>query len=187
MRSLPFFSSKKTILLHSLILFSICFSQAQKDSTLIQNPDDLPPHFYLNQYKGGYEYEIIPELKGFDNLSFGLSLAHTYFSRGRGLIDRKSIQVGVEYIPNGNIFAPKIKYWRSSFPLLIEGNIGASALYYLKKNNSSFALRPEIGLGFYFIQFNYGYTFFFKNDFENLSPHSFSLVYYYPIISKKDR
>lgn len=186
MKRPPFFISQKTILLHFFILFSICFLQAQKDSTILQNPNDLPPHFYLNQSKKGYGFEIIPEIKGFKDLSFGLSLARTHFSGGGGFIDRKSIQLGLEYTPDGNIFAPKIKYWRSIFRI-IEANAGVSALYYLKKNNSSFALRPEIGLGFFLIQFNYGYTFFFKNDFENLSPHSFSLVYYHQIISKKNK
>jgi len=182
---LHFLFVKKTIFFQCYFLLTISSLYAQQDSIDLVSYSQAKSFIYKNSSKGGFQLEIIPELKGFDNFNGALSIARTHYSRGRGLIDRKSIQIGLEYIPTNNIFAPKIKYWHSYFPLLIEGNIGASALYYFSKKNSSIAFRPEIGLGFYFIQFNYGYTFFLEKNFENLSPHSFSLTGIFPIELKQ--
>mgnify|MGYP001399094004 CR=1 FL=1 len=77
---------------------------------------------------------------------------------------------------DGPIIAPKIQ-GRLHFLLL---DVGLSALCYTDLSQGyAVKLRPEIGIGFYNFDFNYGYNLgLFKNDFERANKHLLTLRYY---------
>ena len=180
---------KKYFLTFFIFFLFIPFSPAQSDSIFIfKKPEGRYYHQRLGKWHNRSKtLGIIPEIHGFDYLTLGLNLAEVKSSSGEGALFGTAYQVGIEYIPKHKIIAPKVKYWKAMWAYFLGFNIGGSGLYYLKKDTSSFALRPEIGLGIVFFQINYGYTIFLNNQFEELNPHGFSLSCYIPILPREKK
>ncbi len=181
---------KGFIILLSFFIFAILIPNpnfAQSDSTFyFKKPEDR--YYYSRTGKWmsrASTLGIIPEVHGFDNLVLGLNIAEVKSSSGEGALFGKAYQLGIEYIPTQKIIAPKVKYWKAGWAYILGGNIGGSGLYYFKKEASSFALRPEVGLGVVFFQINYGYTIFFNDKFKEISPHTFSVSWYHTILPRK--
>lgn len=185
-----FFKKIKIVLLLFIsFLFSINSIFAQTDSLFIfKKPDSRYYHQRLGKWSAkSRTLGVIPEFHGFDYLTIGLSIAEIKSATGEGGIFGKAFQFGAEYIPTEKIIAPKIKYWKAGWIYFMGLNIGGSGLYYFKKDASSFALRPEIGLGIVYFQINYSYTFFFNDKFEELNPHGFSVSWYHTILPRTKR
>lgn len=185
MRLLYIFFSKKTILLHFLLLAFLTFASGQMDSTFLKKPDSR--YYSIRHGKWwteGRSLEISPEIHGFKYLTVGLNLVEMKFETGEGGGNAKAYLLGFEYLPTKKIAAPKIAYWKGGYIFGIGGKIGINGLYYFKKDVSSFAFRPMIGVGLAYFHFNYGYTFFINKKFEELSPHSFSISWHHHFLPK---
>ncbi len=186
MRALPYLNSKKTILLHFFTFTILSIASGQMDSTFFKKPDAR--YYSIRHGKWWFEsksLQLSPEIHGFKYLTVGLSLVEMKTETGEGGGNAKAYQVGFEYLPTKNIFAPKAAAWKGGYIFGLGGKIGINGLYYFKKNASSFAIRPMIGFGFAYFHFNYGYTFFVNKKFnELLSPHSFSLSWHHTILPK---
>jgi len=156
---------------------------AQQDSTFIFKKPGR--NYALEQGdfgKGSHSLlAIIPEIHGFEHFTVGLNFSYANFFSNGPLISKTFIQIGTEYLPNQKIIVPKIKYWKALWIYGLGLNAGGNGLYYFKRDASSFALRPEIGICLSYFQINYGYTFFFNKKFEELNPNTFVLSCYLPI------
>ncbi len=185
MRILAFTFSKKTILLHLFFLSFLTLASGQIDSTFFKKPDTR----YYSIAKNTWWYEgrslhLSPEIHYFKYLTLGLNLVEMKTISGEGNQDAKAYQLGLEYIPSNNIFAPKVAFWKGGYVYGLGGKIGINSLYYFKKDASSFAIRPMVGFGIAYFHFNYGYTFFANKKFEELSHHNFSLSWHHWILPK---
>jgi len=188
MRLPSFFISKKTILLHFLFFIISPAIFAQSDSSFFKKPDT---RYYSVRYGRWWAESnsllLSPEIHGFKYLTVGLSLVEMKTRTGEGGGDAKAYQFGFEYLPTKKIIAPKIAAWKGGYVFGFGGKIGINGLYYFKKDASSFALRPMIGFGIVYFQFNYGYTIFANKKFKELSPHSFSLSWHHQILPKSKK
>ncbi|MFK7775781.1 MAG: hypothetical protein AB8F94_26905 [Saprospiraceae bacterium] len=185
MRTPSFLYSKKTILLHFFISTFLALVSGQMDSTFFKKPDT---RYYSIRYGKWWtearSLQLSPEIHGFKYLTIGLNLVDMKTETGEGGGNAKVYSFGFEYLPSKNIIAPKVTFWKGGYVFGLGGKFGINSLYYFKKNASSFAVRPMIGIGLAYFQFNYGYTFFANKKFNELSPHSFSLSWHHLILPK---
>lgn len=182
MRIFFFTFSKETILLHFFAFTFLALASGQIDPTPFKKPDS---RYYSIRYgkwwAEGRSLLISPEIHGFKYLTVGLNLVEMKTETGEGGGNAKTYSFGFEYLPTKKVVAPKITYWKGGYIFGMGGKIGINSLYYLKKEASSFAVRPMIGIGLAYFHFNYGYTFFVHKKFKELSPHNFSLSWHHLI------
>lgn len=183
--------------LFQLILVVILLSSnsllAQSDTNNWHNSMNLYPDKKLHRWAGPKfammekSIGIVPSIQGFNQLYVGLGLSRAHFTLGEGGGTGNGVTLGVDYNPFDQIWAPKINLWTTGFAFFFGGNIGISAFYYLKKDQSNFVLRPEIGIGYLKVFFNYGYNFFLREDFTDVSKHTWTLSYYHTLLPFKKK
>ena len=191
----------KFILPLFLFTFMVCFSEkgfSQKDTVQFQQDSvmiihDCPdtrlhrwcgPRFARSENSMG----IVPSIQGVHQLYLGLGISKAQFHSGEGGGNGFGTTLGVDYNPIDNIIAPKLTLWANGFAFFLGGNIGVSGFYYMKDQASNFVVRPEIGIGYLKLFFNYGYNLFLNNDFGEVSQHTLTLSYYYTFLPfKKSR
>lgn len=186
-----FFSKKIYSLVRQailLLLFTcsiLAFTSGQGDATFSKKTDAR--YYSIRHGKWwteGRSLLLSPEIHGFKYLTIGLNLVEMKTETGEGGGNAKAYQFGFEYLPTKKVFAPKIAVWKGGYVFGLGGKIGINSLYYFKKDASSFAVRPMVGIGLAYFHFNYGYTIFTNKKFNELSPHNYSISWHHPILPK---
>jgi hypothetical protein len=172
---IPVFVRKNYYIL--LIIFTLISKQifAQQDS-LSNNPEVVSsdwidqgislgiglPNYVYGEF--GYYRSIIWEAGGFPAISntMNFSVEFSYFDK--------------------IVLAPKVQ----GRIHLYFFNASLSALYYSDlEKQYAIKLRPEVGIGLWNFDINYGYNFgIFKNDFERINKHVISIRYYWRLKRK---
>ncbi|MEZ5172271.1 MAG: hypothetical protein R2850_01840 [Bacteroidia bacterium] len=179
----------KGLFLIITILFSPVFVQNMSGQELITDSIRPQPHrggklhrwsgpaFFRSEHSIG----LMPSLQG-GNLWFGgLALSKGGFVAGEGAGSSNGFNLGIDYNPDRNIWAPKLNAWVHVYALVFGANAGLSTFYYRKGVMSNFVIRPEFGIGYMKVFLNYGYNLFLKSEFNDIGRHSVTLSCYLTI------
>jgi len=139
------------------------------------------PSFFQTENSFG----LVPSIQGVNELYVGLGISKAHFTIGEGGGGGRGTTIGLDVNPFDKIIAPKVSLWATGFAFFFGGNVGISGFYYIKGTKTNFVLRPEIGIGYLKVFLNYGYNFFLRDDFLDVSKHTLTLSYYHTILPFK--
>jgi hypothetical protein len=124
---------------------------------------------------------VVPEID-FLNGGMGLQLCRAKFIYGtQRSIAGNGYHLGFQYNSEQKVSAASFGFWLGLFKRKRGGQIGARAVYFIKDNESGFALRPEIGIGFVKAQLNYGYNIKVAKTEYATATHTLTLSAYFGI------
>ncbi len=130
---------------------------------------------------------VVPQID-FVNGTMGLGICRGKFIRGtQRSIAGTGYFVGLAYDTEHRITYADFGAWAGLFKKKIGGQVGIRGLYYLNEAVQSFAIRPELGIGFVKMQLSYGYNIFLEKADYSLATHTVTLSAYFAIHSEKVR
>lgn len=128
---------------------------------------------------------VVPEID-FVNGAMGMNLCKGKFLHGtHRSIAGNGYYLGASYDTDHKITYANFGGWIGLFKRKFGGQVGLRALYYLKKDVQSFALRPEAGIGFVKAQLSYGYNIFFEKQPIPMATHTVTLSVYFAVHASK--
>ncbi len=158
--------------------------------TLVPMPfGDCPPgnpYFYhMCGYKFGKRARtlgIMPEYQ-FGNSAVSLGLSHGYFEGGEWGGMGKGITANIGFLTRRNAYMASLGAWYYKYFIGAGPLLGARSItYWNTKGNTTFVLRPEIGLFLFLVQLKYGYDIRLNKDQIGLRhKHNFTVSFYLPV------
>lgn len=122
---------------------------------------------------------VVPEID-FLNGGMGMQLCRAKFIYGtQRSIAGSGYYLGFQYNSDQRVSMASFGFWTGMFKRNKGAQIGARAVYFIKDNESGFALRPEIGIGFVKAQFNYGYNIKVAKTEYATATHTLTLSAYF--------
>jgi hypothetical protein len=160
------------LLLHSIIflLLSVTLT-AQNDPTETRKP--------VKWHSMEKSVGVVPEID-FLNGGMGIQLCRAKFIYGtQRSIAGNGYFLGFQYNSEQKVSTASFGFWMGLFKRKRGGQIGARAVYFIRENESGFALRPEIGIGFVKAQLNYGYNIKLAKTEYQTATHTLTLSAYF--------
>lgn len=174
---------KYSLLLIGALLLNGLRGVAQ-NNTLPGGKSQRQPTRFLTIEKG---VGVVSEID-FVNGMMGLSVCRGKFLRGTPrVIAGTGYQFGIGYDTDHQITCASFGTWGGFFKRKFGGQVGMRAMYYVKQDVQSFALRPEAGIGFVKAQLSYGYNIFFEKQPMELATHTLTLSVYFAVYADKVR
>jgi hypothetical protein len=95
----------------------------------------------------------------------------------------KGITANLGFLTRSNAYTASLGVWRYWFFIGAGPLIGARAVsYWSNEGQSTFALRPEVGLFVFLLQLKYGYDIRLNKDQIGLRhKHNFTVSFYLPV------
>ena len=125
---------------------------------------------------GGIELSL---LTGYNQGYYGFADIGLEFNKaGATAIHNISVSYSVSNeikISNKPTVGPKIGLWVAAGPA-----VGLNLIYYTDFSNSSFVLRPEIGLGVTNFKLVYGYNFKLTNSLQTINTNLIEVIFCFP-------
>lgn len=122
---------------------------------------------------------VVPEID-FLNGGMGMQLCRAKFIYGtHRSIAGSGYYLGYQYNSDQKVSMASFGFWTGMFKRNKGAQIGARAVYFIKDNESGFALRPEIGIGFVKAQLNYGYNIKVAQTEYATATHTLTLSAYF--------
>lgn len=177
-----------------VFIINFLFATAQtdtipKDTILLMPFGDCPPdnpYFYrMCGYKFGRSARtlgIMPEYQA-GNSAVLLGFSHGFFEAGEWGGMGKGITLNGGFLTRRNAYTASVGVWSYRYFIAVGPLIGARAVgYWNKEGQNTFALRPEVGLFFFWLQLKYGYDIRLNKDFIGLNTrHNFTFSFYLPV------
>jgi hypothetical protein len=130
---------------------------------------------------------VVPEID-FINGGMGMQLCRAKFIYGtQRSMAGTGYYLGFQYNADQKVSMASFGLWTGLFKRNKGGQIGARAVYFIKDNESGFALRPEIGIGFVKAQLNYGYNIKVAKTEYATATHTLTLCAYFGISGGRAR
>jgi len=165
------------LILAFLVVPNVFYGQIRSSNDTL-NPEENT-FFHLERGTWMYYTEtslgIVPTLSFGHQPSLGTDFSIGHFVSSEGGASAYVAGLGYEYLVNEDVHNIKSRFFTHHFALIIGANLGLSANYYLHNTESAFALKPEIGIGFFKLYFNYGRNIFIGNSMKNVPKNTFSV------------
>lgn len=130
---------------------------------------------------------VVPEID-FINGGMGMQLCRAKFIYGtHRSIAGNGYYLGFQYNADQKVSMASFGFWTGMFKRNKGAQLGARAVYFIKDNESGFALRPEIGIGFVKAQLNYGYNIKVAKTEYATATHTLTLCAYFGISGGRAR
>lgn len=175
-------------LFFTLLLFAEVLSAQKKDTSALEKG----PVRWLQVEKS---FGVVPEID-FVNGAMGINISRGKFIRGtQRAMAGTTYSVGYAYDTDHQVsyanFGASLGYFKRKFGL----QVAVKGLYYVKKSEHAFGIRPEAGIGFPKANLLYGYNFIVERS-EQRSPfqtaeimqlpkHTLTLYVYFGIHSTR--
>jgi hypothetical protein len=148
-------------------------------------PPDNPYFYSMCGYKFGKSARtlgIMPEYQA-GNSAVLLGFSHGYFEAGEWGGMGKGITLNGGFLTRINAYTASAGVWSYRYFIAVGPLIGAKAVgYWNNKGQNTFAIRPEVGLFFFWVQLKYGYDIRLNKDFIGLNTrHNFTFSFYLPV------
>jgi hypothetical protein len=168
------------LLLHCFVFFLLSISlHAQSKSEEPRKP--------VKWYSMEKSVGLVPEID-FLNGGMGIQLCRAKFIYGtHRSIAGSGYSLGYQYNSDQKVSMASFNFWTGMFKRNKGAQIGARAVYFIKENESGFALRPEIGIGFVKAQLNYGYNIKVAKTEYATATHTLTLSAYFGISGGRSR
>lgn len=171
------------IFFYGLLLFFPLLSSAQISS------DSLPERVMYESwmYRTENSWGVVPTVTLANFSSVGVSLAKGYFEMGEYGGFSRVISVGTEYFPDRDILKIEAAGLLHAYTVIGGVNTRLSAEYFHHKNQSTWAIRPQIGLGLLKGFIHYGYSFYIENSLHRMPKHSVTFSFYITVLEINKR
>lgn len=177
-----------------IVIFSVVV--VQNGISQVLNTDSIAPvperNGKLHRWEGYPFFQtensigLMPSVQGGSLLFGGLALAKAGFVSGEGAGSSNGFNLGLDYNPDYNFWAPRLNAWLHGYALIFGANVGLSSVFYRMGNSSNLVIRPEFGIGYMKVFLNYGYNLFLKNEFNVIGRHCVTLCCYLTIYPPKN-